>query len=138
MSINSKIAEYILRAQNASDGGKGINCLVSSKKSRRDNCAGYSVKDKYILSAMKLINSGNTAFKFAVVPDKKGTARYIVYFETKVDYKKYQVSFHTFRDYSRYVNNSFRIKWDHENSRDSAEIIYNYYIPDGMYCYSNN
>ena len=136
MSVDSKIAEYILRAQNASDGGKGIDALVASRKSRRDNCAGYSVKDKYILCAMKLIISGDTAFKFAVTPDKEGIANYIVYFETKIGYEKLQVSFHTYRNFSRYVNNSFRMKWDHASSRDSAQRMYDYYIPDGMYCYT--
>ena len=133
MNKNAKIALDILRAQNASDGGKRIIELVDSKRSYRDNCAGYGVKDLLIQDAIKLICSGNTAFRFSVTRDKDEVANFIVYFETRIYGKKYQVSFHTFADMDKYVANSFRIKWDRGVSRHSAQVIYRHYCPNGQY-----
>ena len=128
--INKKIAELIVRAQNASDGGKHLYPLINSRRAYRDNCVGYRQKDKMILTAIKLIvaNKGKCDFKFAVVDDVERVAYYIVYFETKVNGEKVQVSFHSFDYHLRdFLTNSFRIKWDRKDSRKSAMLIYNAY-----------
>ena len=80
-NINVRISELILRAQNASDGGKGIDELVSSRKSYRDNCAGYAHKDRFVYLAVSMIASNKTDFRFAVTEDKDCVADFIVYFE---------------------------------------------------------
>ena len=127
-SINVRISELILRAQNASDGGKGIDELVSSRKSYRDNCAGYAHKDKFVYLAVNMIASNKTDFRFAVTEDKDCVADFIVYFECRTGAEKRQVSFHSFDERLRkFVKRSFRIKWDHADSRDSACDIYNWY-----------
>ncbi len=133
-SINKRVAEYILRAQNASDGGKRITELVDSKKSRRDNCAGYMVKDMMIFRAIDLIVRNKSSFKFAVVKDSEHVANFIVYFETRINGEKYQVSFHSFNmGLAKYVARSFRTKWDYGDSRYSAKIIYKHYMANGSY-----
>lgn len=135
MNRNAKIAELVLRAQTASDGGKGIKELRYSQRSITDNRAGYGVKDHYIISAINLINGGRSNWKYAVV--KAGDfmdPAWIVYFETRVDGDKIQISFHTFNSYfRRFTRKSFRTKWDHGCSRDSALTAYVYYVPNGRY-----
>ena len=131
--MNKKIAELILRAQVASDGGKGI-IHSTSRKARRDNAGGYSRKDEYILEAIRLILTTGNEFKFSVVEDKEDKADFIVYFTTKVDGEKFQVSFHSFcGELAKYCHKSFRIPWDHWDSRESAEIIYRHFVPEGRY-----
>ncbi len=131
--MNKKIAELILRAQTASDGGKDIS-WNTSRKAKRDNSAGYWHKDKFVSEAIRLILTTENDFKFAVVKDKEGKANFIVYFSTKVDGENYQVSFHSFNGkLARYCKKSFRISWDHWDSRESAKIIYRHYVPEGRY-----
>lgn len=47
---DKRVASLILRAQNASDGGKGIDLLVNSQRSTTDNSRGYETKDMAIRS----------------------------------------------------------------------------------------
>lgn len=131
-TLNKRIAETILRAQNASDGGKRIDLLVGSRKAYRDNCAGYRAKDKFIRIALRMIagNPGKTDFRFAVVYDKENVADFLVYFECRnhANGEKRQVSFHSFdASLSHYVRKSFRMKWDHADSRQSACDIYGWF-----------
>ena len=131
--MNKKIAELILRAQTASDGGKGIQ-YGASRKARRDNQGGYYRKDEFISEAIRLILTTKNNFKFAVIRDKEGKANFIIYFSTKVDGINYQVSFHSFNgEFAKYCKKSFRIPWDRWDSRESAEIIYRHYVPEGRY-----
>lgn len=131
--INSKIATLILRAQNASDGGKNIDCLVCGGRTYRDNCAGYGNKDVMVIEAIKLITANKSYFKFAVTSGGS-VSPYLVYFETRIMGEKLQVSFHSFdRRLWKYQERSFRIKWDHKDSRESALKIYWYYVPNGEY-----
>jgi hypothetical protein len=135
---NKEIASLILRAQNASDGGKGIHAFPEARKARHDNAAGYPAKDKFIILALQMIAQGGSNFKFSVQKFKEDwdeeEVYYIVYFETKILGIKYQVSFHNFsEELEKYVKRSFRLKWDHGISRDSAETIYNYYNQHGFY-----
>ncbi len=131
-NIDKEIAELILRSQNASDGGKGIIELVSKGKSVRDNRHGYAGKDQFIFLAISMIVKGKSSFHFAVTDG--GFTPYLVYFETRISGKKFQVSFHSFdRRLERFKGKSFRIKWDHGSSRDSAATIYRHYCPCGQY-----
>ena len=139
--INSKIAELVLRAQNASDGGKDICKICGSRKSHKDNLAGYSRKDPAIFSAINLINTRKSNFKYSVqYCDSFKNPCWIVYFETRINLEKFQISFHTFdRRFSRFENNSFRIKWNKKRdpepgcSRDCAIRVYEWYVPNGHY-----
>ena len=82
MKRNAKIAELILRAQNASDGGKQKSSYnTSSIKAYTDNYAGYKHKDLCIYNAIQLILTGNSKFKFSVQDDKQKIAYFLVYFE---------------------------------------------------------
>ena len=135
MTLNGKIVELVLRTQNASDGGKrkkGQNIMVISDTRRgiRDNCGGYATKDNLMILAIEMIAKNHTDWKYAVKigKDQNGHTSFIVYFQTKIMGEKVQISFHSFNNNLRkYVNNSFRIKWDHGCSRDSAVYAYNYY-----------
>ena len=133
MNKNARVATLILRAQCGSDGGKGKNFLVNNKRSHRDNCAGYACKDVCIYSALNLIVQGGTSFKFSVKRDGE-LALYLVYFETRVNGEKLQVSFHSYDSrLSRFSKNSFRMKWDMRGSRMSAIRIYSHYVKNGEY-----
>ena len=133
-NVNKEIAELLLRCQNASDGGKCIRMLCSSKKSVTDNSHGYRAKDTFIMLMLGMIADKNSEsdFRFAVTPGD--CTPYLVYIQTRIDGKKYQVSFHSLdRRLERFMRKSFRIKWDHGNSRDSAITIYKHYVPNGTY-----
>lgn len=135
MSINSRIAELILRTQNASDGGKDIIAVTNNSRGRRDNAAGYEVKDKFIKLAIDMIARNNTNWKYAVryCGDYKKPC-WIVYFQTKINDEKVQISFHTFNEtFRRFTGRSFRIPWDGGDSRKSAIRAYKYYCPNGDY-----
>lgn len=139
MAVNKKVAELILRAQNASDGGKNIDSLVlcTSEKTYRDNKHGYTGKDMFIMKAIEMIarNRKNTNFRYSVVYDGE-VAKYLVYFDTTINGKKYQVSFHSFdNDLERFVRKSFKTEWDKKDSRKAASEIYKAYFPNGRYVY---
>lgn len=132
MKIDGKIAELILRTQNASDGGKHFGCFYGSTRGIRDNCAGYPQKDLFMVKAIELIAKNHKVchWKYSVTRtrDDYGYGCWIVYFQTRINGEKVQISFHTFNStIDRYVKNSHRIKWDHGCSRDSAVTAYEYY-----------
>lgn len=130
--IDKEIAELILRCQNASDGGKGITELVSKGKSVRDNRHGYEGKDDFLFLVISMISKGKSDFRFAVTDG--GITPYLTYLETRINGKKFQVSFHSYDSrLERFKGKSFRIKWDHGSSRDSAIAIYRHYFPNGNY-----
>ena len=116
------IAESILLAQVASDGGKLL------ERSRHINPyvweQGYDLKDSYIKKAINLICSSKTSiFRFKVVKSR-GCADILVYFEAKVNGKKTQVSFHSFdkKGLGKFItgNDSMHIAWDEKDSFKSA------------------
>ena len=126
---NAAIAELVLRAQCASDGGKGIKALVGSYKARTDNRAGYAVKDILIEEAVRLILSGESDYCFSVKDLENGM--YLIYFQTKIHGKNVQVSFHSYgtNTWAKYCNRGkgCELWWDHGSSRSSAEYAYSYY-----------
>lgn len=125
MSKDMLVAKAILDAQIASDGGKGttktkhMNKYVWSK--------GYSLKDVNILKAINLIVSQkNSQFRFKVVECEQFNSL-LVYFEAKINGKRYQVSFHSygFDMFKKYLkhNEAVHISWDEKSSRKSAIFI---------------
>ena len=133
--VNKKIAELILRAQNASDGGKLFSVISFSRKGLKDNHIGYKTKDACIAQAINLISKTGrqSAFRYFVTDDKTAAAYFMVYFETRVNGQKYQVSFHSYdNNLVKYVQKR-HTKWDQKDSRDSAVIIYRHFVPNGQY-----
>lgn len=123
--IDKKIAEAIILAQVASDGGKNIPDI----KNILDNSAsvwkkGYLEKDKYILKAINLIDmSRNSRFRYYV---KEGDIPHsaLVYFNYKnaQGKRELQISFHTFSKkikkwISKRENPVYVTTWDEGSSR---------------------
>lgn len=138
MKTDSKIAELILRAQNASDGGKNISCIGYGRKAQKDNHKGYVSKDGLIYEAVRTIlfnKNKDCSFHFGVTRATEGYAPYIIYFTCQVKGgKKYQVSFHSYsRMWEDFVRTSHHVVWDKKDSRNSAITLYKYFCPNGQY-----
>lgn len=119
-----QIARYILNAQIASDGGKHIYEIDYLSYHASDEA--YDGKDKYILRAIKLIRSQKRSKWRYSVTDGGYISPFLVYFETRSDIRKLQISFHSF-DYGlvpyqrkKESRKGMRIRWDRDSSRDSA------------------
>ena len=84
--IDKIISKYVVLAQTASDGGKGIKTLNNLfPTSRLVNYKGYDIKDVYIKKAINMIQkSKDSIFRFYVKEDWK-IANYIIYFNFKGD-----------------------------------------------------
>ena len=98
--INKMIAKAIIKAQVASDAGKGDFWAVKAgwRVRRHPVDAKYTCKPKYILDALRMIRaSKNTIFSYYVeyCEDQNGFDSYLVYFEWKLDGWRFQCSFHT-------------------------------------------
>lgn len=128
--IDKKIAESVILAQVASDGGKNIpdiqTILPTAYQAWKE---GYPAKDRYIIKAINLINmSHHSKFRYYVVPgDIKESI--LVYFDYRdLKGRKLQISFHTFnpkiekwiskRKYPRYTT-----EWTEESSREACLIL---------------
>lgn len=123
--IDKVISKYIILAQVASDGGKGINTLNNLfPTSRLVSYKGYDVKNVYIKKAIHMIQkSKDSIFRFYVKEDWK-IANYIVYFNFKLDGKRFQVSFHSFKDWSRYKRKDYQTRWNKRDSREACLRLY--------------
>lgn len=128
--IDKKIAESIILAQVASDGGKNIPDIQNIfHNSYPIWVAGYKVKDKYILKAINLINMSNfSKFRYYVI---RGDIRFstLVYFNYNDEQsRKLQVSFHTFNEkiekwISSRAKPKYVTKWDENSSREACMIL---------------
>lgn len=118
--MDKSIVLNILLAQVASDAAKGIGSQLVSRSiskirpliddARRN---GYSAKDLYIKRAItKIAKSNNKDIRFSVIKDEEKVAKFIVYFDFRLDGRREQVSFHSF-DHSleKFVKNSQRSSW---------------------------
>lgn len=101
MNTDKYIGRYIVKAQIASDAGKGIDEISTTYKSTEKGPLemGYDVKPILIANAIKLIRSTKkSCFNYYVVKaaDQNGFSSILVYFDWRnpVDGKRYQVSFH--------------------------------------------
>ena len=135
---NATIATLLIRAQNASDGGKGKVCFTGSEKAASDNAAGYIVKDACIREAIKLIQEHNTVFQYYLMKnygDRK--TRYFVTFVTSIDGK--QDLWVTFHLKNGVPNCKHRPRYHGEPvaSGEAAACIYRYFCPLGEYCEFN-
>lgn len=96
IDVDKQIAKELILAQVASDGGK-LNKEIRhlTKTSYITWKEGYKSKVRHILNAIMLINKlkGKSAFKYQVLDNNQN---WIVVFETKINKKSYQMSFHTF------------------------------------------
>lgn len=115
------IAKYIILAQTASDGGKGMKSLNRLFPTSNLACyKGYQAKDGYIKKAiMGILKSKNSIFRFYCKQDK-WVANYIVYFNFKLEGERYQVSFHSFKDWSHFENSNCGTRWDKRDSREAC------------------
>ena len=87
-----EIARLIMRAQYKSDSAKEEDIWESDKREY------YRQKDEAIFMALNLINrSKSSAFRYSVTESEvNGGHCFIVYFSTKVEGERKQVSFHNF------------------------------------------
>lgn len=137
--MNKKISRAIILAQVASDGGKGYRFFKGLVPNEYNAYyLGYDVKDDYILDAINLINryGKSSGFSYYIGESDLDTwnESAIVYFNFKINGKRYQVSFHTFgeeiisrRDEKK--NDSHSTRWDKASSRKAAmklvEVTFN-------------
>ena len=92
-NINARIAKEIILAQMASDSGKSItDHIISGESARRSEIWGYEVKQIHIYNAIKAINSVKICDFTYYITEDNGMP--LVYFETKANGKKIQISFH--------------------------------------------
>lgn len=130
--LNKLVALNIVKAQVASDGGKGIVSLRNFL-SNVDNkylwhtvySKGYYGKDFYILKAIEYIRTHvDCGFRFYV--KDLGSNASIVYFWYKVeDGTRCQISFHSFSGrVNRYSDNDFSTNWDHKCSQDNCLYLF--------------
>lgn len=127
---DSKIALLLLRAQNASNGGKGIPALSNSQEAIADNVAGYPCKYACIKEALSLVQ--DSSFKCYIVRDYARKARCIITFETYVEGVKLWISFHCNCPFAF----NCKRRPSHGNllpSEEAAKIVYKYYVPNGTY-----
>ena len=124
------IAEAIVLAQVASDGGKRIGDIYNiSTRSKKTWMDGYDSKDDEILRAIKMIlSSKESAFRFYVSEGDLYNS-IIVYFDWRVDGVKRQVSFHSyFGELIKFAKKSrYATRWDKGSSRQTAIEIARYY-----------
>lgn len=134
-SVNAQISELLIRAYNASCGGKGLTAIGSSSKSLADNSGGYEIKKSCITAALDLIDKRQSNYAYCVIPDERyhgKRSRFVVTFQSIIDGKKCQVSFHNF-GLEGYVKES-SVKRDHnKRAADETVRLYNYYVPKGTY-----
>lgn len=137
--MNKKIARNIILAQIASDGGKGYRYFKGLvPKEDVAYLLGYDIKDDYILDAINMINRHGKSSGFSYYIGESDIDSWnesaIVYFNFKIDGKRYQVSFHTFgeeiisRRYEK-KNDTHSTRWDKASSRRAAmklvEVTFN-------------
>lgn len=128
MNNNKYIAKQIILAQIASDGAKG-RYWPSHYILQRYSSKGYNIKERCIFNAINGINrSKDSNFYYFVNKVDEYGGCFIVYFNTKIKGRRYQVSFHCFdNNFSKFANNNCSTRWDKENSRITTHVINNHY-----------
>ena len=125
--VEARIALCIIRAQKSSDYGKGINRISLSNKSSRPCRMGYGFKEADILEAIRLIRRNKTQFNYwvEVAPDQNDVTSILVYFDFKINEKRFQVSFHNHNcsnELESYVNTGRKTHW-HKNTSSYYSCI---------------
>jgi len=130
---NAQIATLLIRAQNASDGGKGRSVFTGSEKAASDNLRGYAVKDSCIRETIKLMQEHETAFCCYIMKMYGDRARYLVTFATNIDGCDLWVTFHC----NEGVCPNCKKRPKHGDllpSGEAAKCIYRHFCPLGNYC----
>lgn len=124
-----RIARELVKAQIASDAGKGIFRL-DAKYMRRYKYLGYDYKVTAIKRAIDLIRaSRDTIFRYYVVEalDQNEYSSIVAYFKFKYKEVWYQISFHTPMNLGEplynYVGSGMRMRWDKKSSHDTAILL---------------
>jgi len=128
--MNKQAVRRIVLAQVASDGGKGITDLLDMMPNnimpaaQRAWNSGYAVKDKLLEQACAITACHkNSDVHFFVTEDKQSIAKFIVYFDVKIEDKRWQVSFHSFSNrWAKWAKSTVasRGHWDHKSSREAC------------------
>lgn len=131
--MNKQAIRRIVLAQVASDGGKGIvdlidvmpsNFMPSAQKAWN---AGYAVKDNLLEQAVQITACHHDAdIHFFVARDEEGVAKFIIYFDIRINGKRWQVSFHSFDErWTKWTKStmSSRGHWDHKKSRETCQML---------------
>ena len=128
--MNKRAAECIILAQVASDGGKRIRTLVDSlpkafsAKAEKAYAAGYAAKDKFIERACLIVaRHHDKEIRFFVTEDLQKVAKFLIYFDVKIDGKRWQASFHSFdKRWSKWMKSTVasRGNWDHKDPRETC------------------
>ena len=132
------IAHAIIKAQIASDAGKGHDeTRLSKTKLGSSKCIknGYDEKVCHILNAITgICKSKNSIFRFTVykTDDQNGYPSYITYFSFNLNGNKYQISFHTplnkGKSLKRYLTNKRTCRWDHRSSYEACEALFQHFF----------
>lgn len=125
MSLHKGIVREIIKAQIASDGGKGIYDIKHIINNGEEYAKrGYGAKNRCIRKAIFTINHDkNTGFSYHVVKAKNFYREcYIIYFNFKIKGKRHQIAFHSFDDWSFYVKPHTPIKWLEDETNQEAAV----------------
>lgn len=137
--VEKEIAKAIVRAQMASDKGKGIPELYrkgSTRLSRGAKKLGYDIKVDYIVTAIKLIRGNRqSVFHYYVEDcnDQNGYPSVLVYFDCRIpDGGRVQVSFHSPKnradDLESYIGSGRPTHWRKSMcSREACKRLMAYY-----------
>lgn len=131
--MNKQAARRIILAQVASDGGKRIeellNALPEAIKPEAETAwsHGYAYKDTLLKQACEIVaRHHDSDIRFFVVEDKQKVAKFIVYFDIKVNGKRWQASFHSYsKNWSKWTKSSAASmgSWDHKSSRETCLVL---------------
>lgn len=127
--IEKMIALELIKAQAASDAGKGID-RIEYPHLRRYKYLGYGYKTIAIRRAIDLINSSpDTIFRYWVTrdEDQNGYDSLISYFSFKYEKKRYQISFHTPLSQAEslmpFVGKGMKMHWNRKGSFYTAQVL---------------
>lgn len=136
--LDRYIAKQIIFAQLASDGGKKdkevLNRISSFVPlSEVHYKKGYHAKDHCIINAIRAIQRNpQSGFRYHVKADRtlySGAHVFIVYFNFKIGGgERYQISFHTFDNMWRFVNQQCVTRWQKKYSSKEAVIKLVYHV----------
>ena len=130
-NVDELIAIELVRAQIASDSGKGIHFLPDDFAGWEAR-TGYARKEQHILNAIRLIASNRTRYLFwcEEAPDQNGYPSIITYFSYRGENGRMQISFHSPQRGDNplrgWIGKGTRMHWNRKASRATAWDLYHY------------
>lgn len=133
--MNKHIAKQIAIAQRASDLGKyykltedqiaeseKLGQLLGKTNDARATKLEYRLKDDVIYDAiMGIGHNPGCGFHFRVTEDSEKLAKFIVYFDFRLNGRKVQVSFHSFdKRLKRFVEKQISGHWNRKSARQTC------------------